>query len=141
MSNQYRIYYENPVGRAANDPLGFARLTYHAGQRPQDAFQALLRHVTNLLAQRQDGCLLVDQRLMLPFTPEEQSYVIQQWLPRTVVEGGYRFGAVVVAHNVFARLATATVIAAVRNLSITYRYFEQEAEAIAWLLAQQQRSA
>jgi hypothetical protein len=74
---------------------------------------------------------------MSPFTPEEQGFVIQQWLPRTVKEGGYKFGAVLVAQNVFARLATATVIATVRDLAITYQFFEQEAEAVTWLLAQQ----
>jgi hypothetical protein len=121
-----------------DDPMGFARLTYQAGQRSRDAFESLLTHVTRLLAQRKDGCLLVDQRLMTPFTPDEQGFVIQLWLPRTVAEGGYRFGAVILAQNVFARLATATVIAAVRDLAITYQYFEQEAEAVNWLLTKQQ---
>lgn len=140
MSNNYRIYYENNVGRAVDDPLGFARLTYQPGVRPEDGFKALLGHVTKLLARREDGCLLVDQRLMTPFTPEEQKHVIQQWLPRIVAEGGYRFGAVLVAQNVFARLVTATVIAAVRDLAITYEYFEQEAEAITWLMSQQRQA-
>lgn len=135
----YRIYYENAVGRASDDPLGFARLTYQAGLRPRDSFQALLGHVTRLLARRGDGCLLVDQRRMAPFTPEEQAYVIEQWLPRTVQEGGYRYGAVIVAEDVFARLATASVVTAVRDLPMQYRYFEQEAEAIRWLLDQQRR--
>ena len=140
MSNSYRVYYENPVGRATDDPMGFARLTYQAGLRPKDGFQVLLGQVTKLLTQREDGCLLIDQRLMSPFTPEEQEYVIQQWLPRVVQESSYRYGAVLVAQNVFARLATATVIAAVRDLSITYQYFEQEAEAITWLMSQQRQA-
>jgi hypothetical protein len=140
MSNNYRIYYENPVGRAVDDPLGFARLMYQPGVRPRDGFQALLGHVTQLMARREDGCLLVDQRLMTPFTPEEQEHVIQQWLPRTVQEGGYRYGAVLVAQNVFARLATSTIISAVRDLSITYCYFEEEAEAITWLMSQQRQA-
>ena len=135
----YRVYYENAVGRAVDDPLGFARLTYQPGLRPRDTFHAFLGHVTRLLARRGDGCLLVDQRRMAPFTPEEQTYVVEQWLPRTVAEGGYRFGAVLVAEDVFARLATAAVVRAVRELPMQYRYFEQEAEAIGWLLEQQRR--
>ncbi|TGE22729.1 STAS/SEC14 domain-containing protein [Hymenobacter metallicola] len=133
----YRIYYENAVGRVVDDPQGFARLTYHAGSRDADAMASLLGHVTRLLAQRGDGGLLVDQRLMTPFTPAEQAFVIQQWLPRTVVEGGYRFGAVILAENAFARLATRAVTTAVRDLPMRYQYFEQEPEAIAWLLHQQ----
>ncbi|QIL75240.1 hypothetical protein [Hymenobacter sp. HDW8] len=140
MSNNYHIYYENPIGRAVEDPMGFARLTYQPGLRSFDEFKDLLRHVMKLLIRQQDGCLLIDQRVMTPFTPEEQEYVIQQWLPRLVEEGGYRYGAVLVAQNVFARLATATVISAVRDLSITYQYFEQEAEAITWLMSQQRQA-
>jgi hypothetical protein len=135
----YRVYYENAVGRATDDPLGFARLTYREGIRNKEEFQALLGHVSRLLAQRGDGCLLVDQRLMQPFTPEEQAYVIEQWLPRAAQEGGYRFGAVVVAHNVFARLATSLVVTAVRDLPMAYRYFQEEAEAVTWLLQQQRQ--
>lgn len=136
MPTTYRIYHENAAGRAVNDPLGFARLTYRAGG---DAFEALLGNVTRLLARRGDGGLLVDQRQMVPFTPDEQAYVIEQWLPRTVQEGGYRYGAVLLAEDVFARLATAQMVTAVRALPIGYRYFELEAEAVAWLLDQQRR--
>ncbi|MDF7814007.1 hypothetical protein [Hymenobacter sp. YC55] len=139
MSTSYRVYYENAVGRAVDDPLGFARLTYHTGSRPRDAFQALLGHVTRLLARRGDGCLLVDQRRMASFTPEEQAYMIEQWLPRTVQEGGYRYGAVIVAEDVFARLAMAAVVTGVRALPLQYRHFEQESAAVSWLLEQQRR--
>lgn len=132
----YRVYYENAVGRATDDAMGFARLTYQPNPRQKDAFQALLGHVSRLLAKRGDGCLLVDQRLMDPFTPEEQAFVLEQWLPRAI-EAGYRYGAVVVANNVFARLATAMVVTAARDLPMTYRYFEDEGEAISWLLQQQ----
>ncbi|GGF00049.1 STAS/SEC14 domain-containing protein [Hymenobacter cavernae] len=129
-----RIYYENRVGRSVEDPLGFARLIYHRGTRTKAEFQALLGHTTRLLARRGDGRLLVDQRLMTPFTPDEQQFVIHEWLPLTILEGGYRCGAVVLAHDVFARLATATVVTAVRDLPMTYRYFDNEAEAITWLV-------
>ena len=103
--------------------------------RKKDEFQALLGHTTRLLARRGDGRLLVDQRLMTPFTPDEQQFVIQEWLPLTILEGGYRYGAVVLAHDVFARLATATVVTAARDLPMTYRYFDNEAEAITWLVS------
>ena len=139
LNSTYRVYYENAVGRAVDDPLGFARLTYQTGVRSPDSFHAFLGHVTRLMARRGDGCLLVDQRRMSPFTPDEQMYVIEQWLPRTVQEGGYRYGAVIVAEDVFARLATASVVTAVRELPMQYCYFKQEAEAVAWLLDQQRR--
>ncbi|SNR30329.1 hypothetical protein [Hymenobacter mucosus] len=140
MTTRYRVYYENAVGRAVDDPLGFARLTYQPGTRDAEAMAALLGHVTRLLAKRGDGCLLVDQRLMSPFTPTEQIFVIQQWLPRAVAEGSYRFGAVVLAENAFARLATRSVTTAVRDMPMLYQYFEQEVDAVAWLLQQKQKA-
>ncbi|RPD44085.1 hypothetical protein DNI29_22055 [Hymenobacter sediminis] len=136
MSTPHRVHYENAIGRAVDDPLGFARLTYRPGARELAPFATLLGQVTRLLAWRGDGCLLVDQRLMEPFTPAEQEFVIGHWLPQAVADGGYRFGAVVLANNVFARLATRTVTTAVRNLPMVYQYFEQEEQAIAWLLEQ-----
>jgi len=132
-----RIYYENQAGRSVEDPLGFARLTYHQGTRSEDELRALLGHTTRLIARRNDGRLLVDQRLMTPFTPAEQHFVVHEWLPLTILEGGYRFGAVVLAENVFARLATANVITAARDLPMTYQYFDTEAAAVAWLLSTQ----
>ncbi|WP_324674834.1 hypothetical protein [Hymenobacter sp. GOD-10R] len=128
-----RIYYENRVGYSSEDPLGFARLTYQRGLRKGDELRSLLGHTTRLIARRGDGRLLIDQRLMTPFTPDEQHFVMQEWLPLTILEGGYRFGAVILAQDVFARLATATVVTAVRNLPMTYRYFDTESQAIAWL--------
>lgn len=136
MATPEHIQFENTVGRAMDDPLGFARLTYQPGPREAGALALLLGHVTHLLARRGDGCLLVDQRLMAPFTLAEQTFVIEQWLPEAMAEGGYRFGAVILANNVFSRLATRTVTTAVREMPMLYQYFEQEAEAIAWLLQQ-----
>lgn len=129
-----RLYFENRAGRISDDPAGFARLTYHAGQRSEDELRALLGHATRLLAQRNDGRLLVDQRLMQPFSASEQQHVMHTWLPSAVAEGGYRYGAVVQAHDVFARLATATVTNQGRGLNLTYRYFDDEPTAVEWLL-------
>ncbi|RAK68206.1 hypothetical protein [Hymenobacter edaphi] len=129
-----RLYFENRAGRISDDPAGFARLTYFAGQRSEDELRALLGHVTRLLARRPDGRLLVDQRLMQPFSASEQQHMTQQWLPAAVAEGGYRYGAVLQAHDVFARLATAAVTTQGRDLNLTYRYFDDEPAAVQWLL-------
>ncbi|WP_460615469.1 hypothetical protein [Hymenobacter seoulensis] len=130
----HRVYYENSAGRASEDSAGVARLTYHPGPRDPEALAALLGHVTRLLARRGDGGLLVDQRGMSPFTPAEQTFLVQQWLPRAVAEGGYRFGAVILSENAVTRLATRSVTTAVRDIPVLYQYFELEADAVAWLL-------
>jgi hypothetical protein len=58
---------------------------------------------------------------------------VQHWLPRTIVDGQYRYGAVVQAHDVFARLAMDTIRTQAQELPLTYRFFPDEVQAIRWL--------
>ncbi|OUJ69173.1 hypothetical protein BXP70_26870 [Hymenobacter crusticola] len=126
------FYYGNAVG-LVQEHSDYVRLRYHAGQRQAVEFQALLGHVTRALARHGAGKLLIDQRAMAPYSPPEQAYVLQQWLPRTIVEGHYRWGAVVMAQDVFARLAMDTIRTQAQTLPLTYRFFTEEPEALAWL--------
>lgn len=130
-----RVYFENRAGRVSDHSAGYARLTYHSAARTPDELRALLGHVTRLLAQYAHGRLLVDQRLMQPFSPADQQ-VLQQWIPEAVAASRYRFGAILQAHDVFARLATGTAIARSREVNLTYRHFDDEPAAVDWLLAQ-----
>jgi hypothetical protein len=97
----------------------------------------LLNHVTRALSRYRFGKLLIDQRQMTPCVPDEQVHLGQHWLPCTIVDGQYRYGAVVQAHDVFARLAMDTIRTQAQELPLTYRFFPDEAQAISWLHAQQ----
>ena len=55
-------------------------------------------------------------------------------MPQAVSESGYRFGAVLVAQNGFARLIRTQLMMATRELPHSYRTFETEETAVAWLL-------
>ncbi|MBC6610978.1 hypothetical protein H8B15_08590 [Hymenobacter sp. BT507] len=136
-----RLYFENAAGRVEEDRGGFVRLTYMPGRREASAWHGLLQHTKHLLMRQGQGILLVDQRRMQAFTLEEQRWLVEEWLPLTIVEGGYRYGAIVQAHDAFARLAMDTVRLHAQNMQLTYRYFTDEAEAIAWLRAQTQEFA
>lgn len=127
------LYFENSVGRLWEEPEGYLRLEYKPGPRETVQFRAMLTHVAQALSRRQWACILVDQRQMDPFNPTEQAWMTSEWLPKAVLEHGYRFGAVLVAHNVFARLAMTQLVMSTRDLPHTYRTFENEAEAVAWL--------
>jgi hypothetical protein len=128
------LYFENSSGRIWEEPGGYLRLEYRSGPREATQFRALLTHTAQALGRRQWDKMLVDQRDMAPFNPTEQDWMTNEWLPRAVNEHGYRYGAILVAHNVFARLATNQFVMASRNLPHTYRTFEAEDEAVAWLL-------
>ena len=127
------LYFENSVGRLWEEPGGYLRLEYKAGPREIVQFRALLTHTAQALRRRQWAHILVDQRQMAPFNPVEQAWMTSEWLPNAVLEHGYRFGAVLVAQNVFARLAMTQLVLGTRDLPHTYRTFESESEAVAWL--------
>lgn len=128
------LYFENKIGRIWEEPEAFLRLEYRGGAREELQFRALLTHLAQALSRRRWQKILVDQRAMAPFSPAEQEWMTTEWLPRAVREHGYRFGAVLLAHDVFARLAMNQLVMATRGLPHVYRTFESEAEALAWLV-------
>jgi hypothetical protein len=136
MSAARTIYFKNNAGCLWEEPLGYLQLEYYAGARSETQFQALLTHAQQAMKRHGWHRMLVNQQAMSAFTPIEEAWMMNEWLPRAVREAGYRYGAVVVAHNVFARLAMAGIVMTSRKLGHTYRNFEQEPDAIAWLLQQ-----
>ncbi|TGD77825.1 hypothetical protein [Hymenobacter wooponensis] len=131
-----RIYFENAAGRLLEDPAGFLQAHWAPTPRTFTDLKALFTHMALCMQQRKWGRILINQRGMLPFSPEEQRWVAEQWLPEAVRTAGYRFGAVVVSESVLARLATAYITTHVQGLPLTYRSFESEEEAKAWLIKQ-----
>ena len=127
------LYFENSVGRLWEEPGGYLRLDYKPGPREAVQFRALLTHAGQALSRYQWSRMLVDQHQMSPFTPTEQTWMTSEWLPKAVNEHGYRYGAVVVAQNVFARLAMTQLVLGTRHLPHAYRTFEDETEALTWL--------
>ncbi|MET4075857.1 STAS/SEC14 domain-containing protein [Hymenobacter sp. UYCo722] len=128
------IYFENSIGRLWEEPEGYLRLEYKPGPRETVQFRAMLTHTAQALSRHHWSNILVDQRQMTPFSPTEQTWMAGEWLPKAVHEHGYRRGAVVVAQNVFARLAMTQLVLSTRDLPHTYRTFEDESAAVAWLV-------
>lgn len=131
------VYFANAAGHLSLDPAGFLRAHWSRGPRRLADTQALFGTMAQVLREQSWSRILINQTEMPPFTPAEQQWVAQQWLPQAVQVAGYRFGAVVVSREVLTRLATAYITANVQGLPLLYRSFDQDAEAAAWLLAQQ----
>ena len=130
------VYFENTAGRLLTDPAGFLRVVWSNQLRgPQDV-EALFTHMTRALRQYGWSRILIDQVAMRRFTPQEQEWVANKWLPHAVQEGGYRFGAVLVSPDVMTRLATAYITTKIQGLSVVYHSFGEEATAVDWLLRQ-----
>jgi len=126
-------FFQNPAGQLAADPAGFVRMSWRAGPRTLADTQALLTQLAQALRQRRWGKVLADQTLMPSFSPAEQQWISQEWLPQAVHEGGYRYGAIVVSTDTYARLATAFITTNVGGLPLRYRSFDNAEQATAWL--------
>lgn len=128
--------FTNPAGQLLADPAGFLRVYWAAYPRTLAYTQALFASMSEALEQRGWGKILVNQVQMKPFSPPEQQWVAQEWLPQAVQQSGYRHGAVVVSTDIFARLATSFITTNVGGLPLRYRSFDQETEATEWLQQQ-----
>ncbi|GAB3842575.1 hypothetical protein [Hymenobacter jeollabukensis] len=129
-------YFANAAGSLSLDPAGFLRAHWSRGPRRLADTQALFEHMAQALREHGWGRILINQVEMPPFTTQEQEWVARHWLPRAVQQAGYRFGAVVVSPQVLTRLATAYITTSVQGLPLTYRSFDRDADAAAWLLEQ-----
>jgi hypothetical protein len=130
------LSFKNDAGSLWEEPPGYLRLDYNPGPRDEAQLRALLTQARLTLRRRGWSRMLVNQQQMSAFTPSEERWMTTEWLPQAVREDGYRHGAIVVAHNVFARLATANLVLSSRQLGHVYRNFERDDEAAKWLVSQ-----
>lgn len=131
-----RLYFENPVGRLLEQPAGqYVVVQYHAGPRKLHELQAFLTHAGQLLSRQGWHKMLGDQRLMSPFTPEESKWVTEHWLSAAQHRTNVLYGAVLLPHDVFARLSVSQVMHEAKAAAMTYRLFEEDEAAQRWLLS------
>jgi len=124
------LYFQNSVGRLLEHPHGYAVVAYQPGPRLLTDLQGLLAQLARLLAQRRWHRVLADQRLMQPYTPEESEWIRANWLTR----GTTFHGAVLLPHDVFARLASSQLVHEAKAANLSYRLFDDPAAAEEWLL-------
>ncbi|MGY3090540.1 hypothetical protein ACVWYF_003595 [Hymenobacter sp. UYAg731] len=129
-----RIHFRNGAGQLLEQPTGeYVIIRYTTGPRRFADLQTLLGHTKQLLTLRRWHKVIGDHRRMLPFTPEESTWVNEYWLSMPSTRMHDFYGAVLLPAEVLARLphAEATGEATVR--AMTYRLFAEEAEAAVWL--------
>jgi hypothetical protein len=130
------VLFTNSAGHLQADPAGFLRISWGSQPRQLAATQALFEQLLRQLQATGQSRVLINQTQMPPFSPDEQHWITTNWLPRAATEGGYRHGAVLVSPTVLVRLATAYITTYVQGLPLLYRSFDNEAEAVRWLLQQ-----
>jgi hypothetical protein len=125
------LYFENNMGRIIEHPHGYALLRYQSGKRSLADVQEFLTHTGRLLQLRSWYKILSDQRLLMPFSEEEQALILDFWQARHFSLGA-TIGAVLLSHNVFTRLSFHQIQEQAQG-SLRYRHFEQETDADGWL--------
>jgi hypothetical protein len=136
MPAESTLLFSNTAGQLLADPARFLRARWSAQPRTLADTQALFTNMALALRQRGWNRILINQVAMRPFSPAEQAWISQEWLPQAVRDSGYRAGAVVVSTDTYTRLATAYITTSVGGLPLRYRSFDTEAEAVAWLVQQ-----
>jgi hypothetical protein len=101
-----RLFFENPVGRLLEQPVGgYLVVEYYKGPRKLSDLQAFLTQAGQLLALRGWDRLIANQGQMPAFTPEEAEWVSQYWFTRTQQRTDLLHGAMLLPHDVFERLS------------------------------------
>jgi hypothetical protein len=129
-----RLYFENAVGRLLENPKGYLVVEYKPGPRKFNELQAFLHHASQVLARNGWHKLLGDQHQMSPFTPEESQWITEYWLSAAQLRTSTVYGAILLPHDVFARLSVSQLVHDAKASAMTYRLFQEQAEAEAWLV-------
>jgi hypothetical protein len=128
-----RLYFENSVCRLLEHPEGFAVSEYKPGLRQFADLQALLTHTRNLLERNRWHRMLGDQRRMTPFTEEESTWIVNHWLDASRQRLGGLYAGILVSGEAFALISPEQVGQEATIAALTYRLFDDEAPAVAWL--------
>lgn len=132
-SQPVKLYFENAAGSLLEHPEGYVVVQYRAGKRKFEELQSFLTKAKELLQQRGWHKLLGDQREMAAYTEQERAWITENWLNKPARPGQPYYGAILLSHDVFARLSMNLIVNEARESGLVYRLFEDEAPAMAWL--------
>ncbi|HEX8429550.1 hypothetical protein [Hymenobacter sp.] len=83
------------------------------------------------------GKVAADQRNLFPLSTKDSAWLLLDWLPRATKHNLYRYVAILSARDIFCRLAMHSLtLHAQTQFPVVYRLFEEEENAVTWLLAQ-----
>ncbi|KAA9333252.1 hypothetical protein F0P96_09750 [Hymenobacter busanensis] len=130
------LRFANAAAHVLADPEGFALMRWQPGPRTLADYQAAQNALLRIIRALGTGKALVDLRRMDPLSPDERAWVVAHWLPRAVVQGNYRYGAVLSTPTTAPWLRPEDKPLLDWPRAPTYHSFADEAEARAWLREQ-----
>ncbi|HEX8424946.1 hypothetical protein [Hymenobacter sp.] len=132
-------FFENAAGSLSEHTAEkYLRLDWRDDYLPDERIKELMEQLLLALQHRQWRKILFHQNSRGTLSVAASAWVSVDWLPRAV-HAGYYYGAIILSRDMLTRLDTTAVgndYSRRRHLPV-YRFFEQEAEAVDWLLAAQ----
>jgi len=96
-------------------------------------FRAVFRYIQALLLITQTSLVLTDHREMLPPSPADVAWLVQEWTPKVVRETNYSHRAIIAARNPVTREQMAKAINCEASAALTDQVFMEEEPAVRWL--------
>ena len=95
-------------------------------------YRATLLELLDLLAMRRGCRMLFDMRNLPVVSPEDQAWIQEEWMPRSL-KVGLRYSAVVMPKSALSRLTLRHIAKDASGIERQRAYFETLEEARAWL--------
>jgi hypothetical protein len=97
-----------------------------------EEYRAVLTRLLDFIASRRGCRLLADMRNMPVMSPEDQAWVQDVWMPRSLAIG-LRYSAIIAPKKAVTRSTIRHIVQDAGNIERTRAYFDTVEEAKAWL--------
>lgn len=128
------LLFENAAARISLEAAGFLRFQELPGPRQPALHRQALDELLNALDDTAVRRFLMDRRHGELYDEPMQDWVVDNWLPRLVTRFREHRAANLIADDVFSRLSIVPILAQAYRLGYPHQTFDNEAEAVAWLL-------
>jgi hypothetical protein len=130
------LRFTNAVASVQADPEGYAVMRWRPGPRQLADYQEAMNVLLRVIRALGTGKALVDHLHITAFSEEERHWIATHWLPRAVVQGNYRYAALLAQPHTVTWLVLQGQQLLAWPEAPTVQLFTEEAEAREWLRQQ-----
>ncbi|OUJ74606.1 hypothetical protein [Hymenobacter crusticola] len=127
------LFFHNSLASIIAHNLGYVRIEWHPTLVRTSDLREAYEHVLLLLKDSGITKVLSDHQLLAAIMPDDQYWLVNNWVPRAVREGGYSRCAIIQAYDVISHLATLKVTNSLAT-PLAVNYFDDQRQAEGWLL-------
>ncbi|MES2765967.1 MAG: hypothetical protein V4642_08870 [Bacteroidota bacterium] len=95
-------------------------------------FRKIYERVLELMENHNCNKLITDNKHMLTFSPSDQVWLVEEWLPR-ITAAGLKYSAIIAPALATPKSAVEDVVNKVNPDQIEQRFFASQAEAKEWI--------